>query len=184
MFHKLLQLVHHHIDENKIDNIQSSPIYKSSSGASKQQPKLLEIETAEEVAATKKYQQKRLDAKKKKEAAKQREMQRILEEKKNIEMELEELRTSQTSRMEANSSTMSDTDMEAIVMKKVNKLKKKYEKKLLSTQEELADLREDFYYQRKQLVEGTLAILYICQFYYNSHVLIIICSCYGTRKGF
>ena len=118
-----------------------------------------EVETEEQVAAARKYQEKRLESKKKKEAIKQREMQRILEEKKAIELELEELRVSQSNYLDNVkniNSNMNDTEIEAMVMKKVNKLKKKYEKKLLSAQEEMADLREDFFYQRKQLIEGRI----------------------------
>lgn len=104
-------------------------------------------EIMRELEEQERYKEQRLKAKKKKEAMKQREMQRILEEKKAVEMELEEFRIAA---LEADQNA---ADSEAIV-KKMTKMKKRYEKKLATVKDELDDLREDFYYQRKQLMDA------------------------------
>jgi hypothetical protein len=46
--------------------------------------------------------------------------------------------------------------VEALMVKRVGRIKKRYDKKLAVLQEELDDLREDFYYQRRQLVESAM----------------------------
>jgi formiminotetrahydrofolate cyclodeaminase len=45
-------------------------------------------------------------------------------------------------------------DMEASMLKKMSRMKKKYEKKLAAAKEALEDLQEDFSYQRKQFMDA------------------------------
>ena len=66
-------------------------------------------------------------------------MQRIMEEKRQVEEELEELRNNVNIQAQQ---MMSVEEVNALILKKVNKIKKKYEKKLLQAHEELEDLRE------------------------------------------
>lgn len=113
-----------------------------------------EMDTPEQVAAAKRYQQKRLEARRKKEAAQQREMQRLVEDRRSMELELEELRGSQAGAGRTDSA--SSSEVEALMVKRVGRIKKRYDKKLAVLQEELDDLREDFYYQRRQLVESAM----------------------------
>ena len=113
-----------------------------------------EMDTPEQVAAAKRYQQKRLEARRKKEAAQQREMQRLVEDRRSMELELEERRGSQAGAGRTDSA--SSSEVEALMVKRVGRIKKRYDKKLAVLQEELDDLREDFYYQRRQLVESAM----------------------------
>jgi len=145
--------VHHTINATNIEEKAVRP----------SQIEVLEIETPEQVAAAKRYQQKRLEARRKKEAAQQREMQRILEERRSMELELEELRVSQAGAGRADSA--GNSDVEALIVKRVSRIKKKYDKKLALLHEELDDLREDFYYQRRQLVESAMEQEKDCKLY-------------------
>lgn len=111
-------------------------------------------DTPEQVAAAKRYQQKRMEARRKKEAAQQREMQRLVEERRSMELELEELRVSQAGAGRTDSAP--GAEVEALILKRVGRVKKRYDKKLAALQEELDDLSEDFYYQRRQLVESAM----------------------------
>ena len=71
-----------------------------------------------------------------------------------MELELEELRGSQAGAGRTDSA--SSSEVEALMVKRVGRIKKRYDKKLAVLQEELDDLREDFYYQRRQLVESAM----------------------------
>ena len=114
----------------------------------------------EEEEAQQRYKERRAKAKKQKELKQQQEMQRILEEKRLMEEELEELRqSSQTANAQPaapirngmQSATARDTLQVAqqsnngdnsTAMKKINKIKKRYEKRLAAADEELQELRE------------------------------------------
>lgn len=90
------------------------------------------------------YRQRRQAAKKKREAQKQKEMQRIVDEKQSMEEELEELRlmVAQGQNSNASAAAAASAESEALLTKKITKIRKKYEKKLNAAKEELEDLRE------------------------------------------
>eukprot|EP01034_Spumella_vulgaris_P021570 gene21570-27608_t len=122
-------------------------------------------EREQEEEALKKYKERRVKAKKKREAQQQQEMQRIMEEKRSMEEELEELRQSAVAASNNNTSraytpntpitnssdTMGDN---SATLKKMARMKKRYEKRLGAALDELNDMRDDFYYQRKQLMDA------------------------------
>lgn len=139
----------------------------------------------DEEEAQLRYKERRLKAKKQRELKQQQELQRILEEKRLMEEELEELRQSavsiaaQPSQMQPAGGTRSSglqsssargespiptqrgmggptNPADNAVLKKMSKIKKRYEKKLLAAEEELQEIREDFYYQRKQLLDAVI----------------------------
>jgi DnaJ-domain-containing protein 1 len=90
-------------------------------------------------AAERSLRERRLRAKKKREereARQQAELERVLNEKQAMEEELEELRNSA-----AASAGMTELQ-ENMVEKKLNKLKKKYEKKIKTLMSELDDVHE------------------------------------------
>ncbi len=105
----------------------------------------------EEAEAARIYRERKLKAKKKRDErqAKDAELKRILDEKRMMEEELEELRASaashplssgvNTSRERENSA---GGDGNSDTAKKLSKLKKKYEKKIQSMTEEIDEMRE------------------------------------------
>lgn len=122
-------------------------------------------ELAREAESLREYKEKKQRAKLKKEEKQRREMQRILEEKKAMEEELEELRFNHQSQQQPfaqvqqlPSLTGNDNDNNDVVYdeKKFQKLKKKYEKKISTLKEELDEVRDDFAYQRKQLMDAVV----------------------------
>ena len=110
---------------------------------------------AEEEEKLREYKLRKLKAKKKREAQQQAEMQRILEEKKQMEDELEELRLSAVGAPGAVSSGNTPplrgaspasaaggtADVEAVI-KKMNKMKKRYEKRIQGITDELNDMQD------------------------------------------
>eukprot|EP00981_Chlorochromonas_danica_P003584 scaffold661_cov162-Ochromonas_danica.AAC.9 len=99
------------------------------------------------------YRERKQRAKKKREEQ-QREMARILEEKKAVEDELEELRQGQLMVAAEHKGSGSGKGEEDVLLQKLNRMKRKYEKKLEASKEELEELREEFYTQRKQLLDA------------------------------
>ena len=121
------------------------------------------------------YRDRKQKAKLKREEKQRREMQKIIEEKKLMEDEMEELRQSAAAAnaalAAASNSTGSEEAYESVLEKKANKMKKRYEKKLLQAKDELDDLREvrknsfycenminislkqEFFYQRKRMMD-------------------------------
>lgn len=135
---------------------------------------LLPLKTPEQIAEEEKqiqeYKERKKRAKKRREEKQQREVQKILEEKKQIEEELEELK--QNLLVEKASSAVpspnpinTEEELDDYANKKLQKLKKRYEKKLQASKEELEDLRDDFYYQRKQLMDAMLEQEKDCKLY-------------------
>jgi hypothetical protein len=146
------------------------------SGESAQQvwaPTAEEIEEEEEAARV--YQIRREEARRKNEIHQAKEMKRILEEKRNMEEELEELRESTTRAGSSAAGTPAQglhgtspstgnsmnnmagaqaAEVQAMMNKKLSRMKKRYEKKLSAAKEALEDLQEDFSYQRKQFLEA------------------------------
>lgn len=129
---------------------------------------------AEEQRQIEQYNQRKLLAKKRREEKQQREVQRILDEKKQVENELEELKQNLLLEKQQNQNQYRPTtssnaeggdDLDDFASKKLQKLKKRYEKKLNATKEELEDLRDDFYYQRKQLMDAMLEQEKDCKLY-------------------
>lgn len=101
------------------------------------------------------YQEKRVKDKKKKEEKRKEEMKKILDEKRAVEDELEELKSSLSTnpqRKDEPSNSANDSE----IVKKMTKMKKRYEKKMTNLEEELEEVREDFYFQRKQLMDAML----------------------------
>lgn len=94
----------------------------------------------EEEEAQRRYKERRLKAKTKRDERQQRELQQALDERNSMEEELEDLR--QTAISVAPSSANSANVDEGPVMKKLTKMKKKYEKKLQTCKEEMEDMRE------------------------------------------
>jgi len=137
-------------------------------------PTAEEIEEEEEAARV--YQVRREEARRKKEIHQAKEMQRIVEEKRAMEEELEDLRASTTrgSSGAANASmglhgtspspstatslnnmaSAQVAEVTATLNKKMSRMKKRYEKKLAEAKEALEDLQEDFSYQRKQFMDA------------------------------
>ena len=137
-------------------------------------PTAEEIEEEEEAARV--YQLRREEARRKKEAYQAKELQRVLEEKKAMEEELEELRVSTTrgssgaannaqgllgtSPSPSNGASQNNiaaaqiAEVTATMNKKLSRMKKRYEKKLSAAKEALEDLQEDFSFQRKQFVDA------------------------------
>lgn len=137
-------------------------------------PTAEEIEEEEEAARV--YQIRREEARRKKEVYQAKELQRVLEEKRAMEEELEELRVSTTrgssgaannaqglqgtSPSPSNGASLNNiaavqiAEVTATWTKKLSKMKKRYEKKLAAAKEALEDLQEDFSFQRKQFVDA------------------------------
>jgi len=103
---------------------------------SEKDKELLELERAE---AEKRLKERRQRNKEKRQRRQQAELDNILQEKLAMEEELAELKNS--------------TD-EAAIDKKIKKMKKQYEKKIQAVRNELEDAREEFYFQRQNLVEN------------------------------
>eukprot|EP01040_Poterioochromonas_malhamensis_P004395 gene4395-4711_t len=154
-------------------------VTKTSSGSNKDLlnqttvvvPMLQLTKTPEQIAEEERqiqlYKERKLQAKKRREEKQQREVQKILDEKKQVENELEELKQNlliEKQQQQARPMT-SEEDLEEFANKKVQKLKKRYEKKLAAAKEELEDLRDDFYYQRKQLMDAALEQEKDCKLY-------------------
>lgn len=119
-------------------------------------------EQAEEERSLTEYKEKKVLAKKRREEKQQREMQRILDEKRILAEELEELKQnlineknnpaaldnipskpSSAIKREVGDTENTDFDeIESSAMKKMSRLRKRYEKKLNAAKEELEDLRE------------------------------------------
>jgi hypothetical protein len=118
-------------------------------------------ELAREANSIREYKERKQRAKQKREEKQRREMQRVLDEKKLMEEELEELRFSsqqqqQYSQFSQAQQLPSLSDDPQASEKKIQKLKKKYEKKIGALGEELEEVREDFAYQRKQLMDAVV----------------------------
>lgn len=95
----------------------------------------------EEEEAGARYRERKQRAKKKREEQ-QREMERILEEKKAVEDELEGLRQGQLMAAAEQKGSGSGKGDEDVLVQKLNRMKRKYEKKLEASKEELEELRE------------------------------------------
>eukprot|EP01035_Chromulina_nebulosa_P020737 gene20737-26888_t len=117
---------------------------------------------AERLEAEQIHNERLLQAKLKKQQQDAIDLEQVLEEKRAIEDELEDLRqalaASQTNNHNNNSSSNNnEKDKEASIAindnidKRINKLKKKFEKKLLNSKQALEEAKEDFEYQREQL---------------------------------
>lgn len=122
-------------------------------------------QVVEEEKSLKDYKEKKVQAKKRREEKQQREMQKILEEKRILAEELEELKqgllneksntgdenqVSWSKPSSAEAGLQSDgVDYEEVgnvALKKLGRLRKRYEKKLVAAKEELEDLREVGYF--------------------------------------
>jgi alanyl-tRNA synthetase len=121
------------------------------------------VKTAEEIIEEEEsiqiYKERKLRAKKRRDDKQKQEMQKVLDEKRMIEEELEELKQNllsdklgqqqqqQQQRPSSNTGNYSpirgeEDEIDEFAAKKLQKLKKRYEKKLNATKEELEDLRE------------------------------------------
>eukprot|EP00595_Chromulina_sp_UTEXLB2642_P000841 CAMPEP_0196765262 /NCGR_PEP_ID=MMETSP1095-20130614/7906_1 /TAXON_ID=96789 ORGANISM="Chromulina nebulosa, Strain UTEXLB2642" /NCGR_SAMPLE_ID=MMETSP1095 /ASSEMBLY_ACC=CAM_ASM_000446 /LENGTH=899 /DNA_ID=CAMNT_0042123011 /DNA_START=298 /DNA_END=2997 /DNA_ORIENTATION=+ len=120
---------------------------------------------AERLEAEQIHNERILQAKLKKQQQDAIDLEQVLEEKRAIEDELEDLRqalaASQTNSHNNNtSSSNNEKDKEASIAindnidKRINKLKKKFEKKLLNSKQALEEAKEDFQYQREQLSDS------------------------------
>eukprot|EP01033_Poteriospumella_lacustris_P008690 gene8690-6249_t len=125
-------------------------------------PAPTEEDLAREAESIREYKERKQRAKQKREEKAKREIQRVLDEKKMVEEELEELRMSsqqqQQQQQQQYQHTQPGTAGEdgSAGEKKLLKLKKKYEKRVQSLKEELDEVREDFAYQRKQLMDAVV----------------------------
>ena len=94
------------------------------------------------------YRQRRQAAKKKKEVAKAEKIARLKEEKQAVEEELEELRFTAAEAAELSSANTNavaaaaSAQTEQLLLKKLSKVKRKYEKKLQAAKEELEEMRD------------------------------------------
>ena len=138
-----------------------------------------------EEAAAKQYELKRARARKKKEAQQHREMQQMLEERRTMEEELEELRLStvrassaaaSASALAAQNGLQGTTagynveEMQQIVSKKLSKMKKRYEKKLSAAQDDLRDLQEvntHFFTDNNKIKRYIFSLLNIIVFFFE-----------------
>jgi hypothetical protein len=124
-------------------------------------PAPTEEDLAREAESIREYKERKQRAKQKREEKAKREIQRVLDEKKMVEEELEELRMSSQQQQQQQQyqhtqpGTAGGEDGSA-GEKKLLKLKKKYEKRVQSLKEELDEVREDFAYQRKQLMDAVV----------------------------
>lgn len=113
----------------------------------------------EKQAAADAFKQRKLKAKKKREA-RDAELRRIQAEKQQLEDEMEELRRSVDARADSAGDDSGHNATEKGVMldeveleKRLSKMKKKYDKKLVAIRSENEELREEFAYQRLNLME-------------------------------
>ncbi len=98
-----------------------------------------ELEEQERAEAEKRLKERRQRNKEKRQRRQQAELDQILQEKQAMEEELAELKNSND---------------EAAIEKRIKKMKKHYEKKMQAIKNELEDAREEFYFQRQNLVEN------------------------------
>jgi hypothetical protein len=104
----------------------------------------------EREAAEAAFQERKNKVKKRREV-REKQLQKVLNEKQAVEEELEELRKSAAtwgSQLEGESAEAAAFD------KKLNKLKKKYEKRIQTLKQENDDIRDEFNYQRQQLQDA------------------------------
>jgi predicted RNase H-like nuclease (RuvC/YqgF family) len=120
---------------------------------------------AEEAEAARVYCERKSKAKKKRDEKQQREVQRIMEEKRQVEEELDELRASSAQQMNSNGNVSSSKEGDVFnsssgnnltsnteYLKKLNKMKKKYEKKIQSMSDDMNDLRDVSCFFEKWLI--------------------------------
>ena len=125
------KFVGHHDNSNDINIVGIIPIEKSE--------KDIELAEQERAEAEKRLKERRQRNKEKRQRRQQAELDQILQEKQAMEEELTELKNS--------------TD-EAAIDKRIKKVKKHYEKKIQAIKNELDDAKEEFYFQRQNLVEN------------------------------
>lgn len=109
-------------------------------------------ELQEEEVAGRAYRERKNQAKKKQQEQKAA-LARVVEEKRMMEDELEELRGAVADKGPA---AASDAGLEEAWAKKVAKMKRKQEKRLEAMREEMEDMRDEFSYQRKLLLDGMI----------------------------
>lgn len=118
------------------------------------------VPTAEDLAreaeSIREYKERKQRAKQKRDEKQRHEIQRVLEEKKLMEEELEELRMSSHHHQQQQQQIATVDGDGSAIDKKIQKLKKKYEKRIGTLKEELDEVREDFAYQRKQLMDAVV----------------------------
>lgn len=112
-------------------------------------------EKSERMEADRVHKERRAIARKRREAQQQRELLQVLDEKRAMEDELEELRQSVSVSVSSSLAGGGGQggESEEMAVKKLNKLRKKYDKKLSSLRQEIVDLKDEYSSERLLMME-------------------------------